>query len=707
MRGRFPSDRLPCYNPGLPPGVPAQPRPLSGGAEPMCRLTQFHDEPNRTALGSVRAWIEPLDWTPARRAGSSVCMALLLSALLVPCETGFAQQSGEPPKAPETEDVDKPIAEQPTPEQHVVVDGQVTDYVGSGHANVAVTAQRKTEDGSEGELIGTTTTDELGDFKITAPKRIEGHIVVTFSAPLHVDLVREIHVGQSEWPEYLAEQLTGNLVVTGRVTSALKDDPIAGASVTLEAAYNEWYATTDEQGRFTIKEISPGPGEFVVEAEGHGREKHPVEHLEDSGEILIQLKPERIVHIEVVDDLDKPIPGVTLECYDEPRDDFRTQITDKKGAATVKGMHFDAAFVQVRLTHDDYVSSEGFDREIDTPRDRTESTHKFVLPRAGKIAGRVTQSHSSTPLQGARVMTGDEYSDFTPRDWADYQGDYLIRGVPPGPVTVTVHLTGYAPELKQVEVNAARTTQLDIQLHEGALLMGIVKTESGKPVAGALVDTVRWRGSGTLGLRSMTAPDGTFVMENVPKDAFEVVVTARRSGRVVAMVKGGEGKPYEFTVPDPAVDIESNAQAKLRVGDTVPPLTMTTLGGKVIKLSDFRGKTVVLDFWATWCGPCLTDLSHLLEIHEKFKNRKDFAIIAVSLDFDEKTLRGFIERRKLTWTHVFGEAAGAQKAADRCGVRAIPAVFIIGPDGKIIATDVRSQDIVKKSEQALQDNDPT
>ncbi|MFQ5472959.1 MAG: TlpA family protein disulfide reductase, partial [Dehalococcoidia bacterium] len=116
---------------------------------------------------------------------------------------------------------------------------------------------------------------------------------------------------------------------------------------------------------------------------------------------------------------------------------------------------------------------------------------------------------------------------------------------------------------------------------------------------------------------------------------------------------------------------------------------------------------IVLDFWATWCAPCVAELPHLKAVYEKFSKRDDFVLISVSLDDDEEALRAFIAKRKLNWHHVFGESGGAQKAAHRYGVEGLPSLFVIGPDGKIIGRDWYGPELVKKIEQVLEDHDTT
>ncbi|UCC30971.1 MAG: carboxypeptidase regulatory-like domain-containing protein, partial [Phycisphaerales bacterium] len=591
----------------------------------------------RTAL----LWLAvPKPWVRLLTLGIAYCRtwvglvlraALALSAAFV---VGPAASARQPVATPPT-DVDQtpPEVEGPLP-SFVVVEGQITDHIGAGQAGVSVTARRKTADGTIGDVIATTTTDEFGDFVITAPEPIRGDIVVTFSKPLYADMTREVNVGDDEFPPYLGEMLEGKLVVIGRVVDALTDKPVAGASVNLKAQHQDWYENTDEQGHFTIKGVFPGDGELIVESEGYGREREPVARLEDFGEIIVSLKPERIVHIKMVDDSGEPIPGVTVECFDRAHDDFRTLVTDEKGTVTLRGVHFDAAALGVRLTHEEYVSSEGFDRQIVPPEQEVESTHRLVMARAGRITGRVTDAGTEKPVNGARLITGDEYSYNSPRDWASYTGNYTIRGVRPGRTTVTVHASGYAPDLKTVNVTAGGTAQLDFSLSEGATLLGTVKADDGKPVADAYVDATLWRGRSTLGLRAVTNAEGEFSITNAPRDEFEIVAMARDYGEVAKTVKVSPGKIVQITLPAGPDAGDPRSLPGLKPGDPVPDLTLTTLEGRVFSLADLKGKTVLLDFWATWCAPCIEDMPHLIAVYEKFGSRKDFLMIGISRDFE-------------------------------------------------------------------------
>ena len=589
-----------------------------------------------------------------------------------------------------------------------IAEGQITDYVGRGQAGVTITVRVKGESDGQGEVLATTTSDELGDFAIEVPTAIHGEIVVTFKKAMFAETVRTVRVGGGEPPAFIDVELEGNLVVIGSVRDAMTDKPVSGADVTLESIERDWTAESGDDGRFTIKGVFPGQGELVVESEGYGRETQHIAKLEEFGEIVVTLKPERIVRLAIRDSAGVVVSHATVESYDQPRDDFRTFVSAEDGTVEMRRVHFDTQALTLRVTHDDFVSPEGFDRRIELPADAIESDHDIVMQRAGRIIGTVRAAVADEPLIGARVITGTTTSDETPRDWSDHQGRFSITGVAPGSVVVTVHLTGFAPELYETEVKAGEPTRLDVKLLSAATLRGVVRREGGDPIVGGFVDAGKWRGHGTLGLRAVTDEKGAFVIENAPHDEFEVLVRAAHGSRgATETVKAGAENPIEITIPDAVAGTGRDMGSTLKQGQPAPPLNVTALDGTVVRLTDLKGKIVVLDFWATWCGPCVAELPHLVKAYEKYGADKGFALISISIDSDEKALRDFVTKNKMVWTQVFGEKAGATRSAEAYGVAYIPAIFVIGPDGKLAATDGRGADLEKTIERIRDEFDPT
>ena len=128
----------------------------------------------------------------------------------------------------------------------------------------------------------------------------------------------------------------------------------------------------------------------------------------------------------------------------------------------------------------------------------------------------------------------------------------------------------------------------------------------------------------------------------------------------------------------------------LRPGDEAPDFVATTLDGKPFKLSELRGKVVLIDFWATWCTQCIAELPNVKQAYEEFSKGGDFVVVGISLDDRDKSARQFCERNKVPWTQIVLGPAEQNPVAKQYNVSSIPATFLIGRDGKVVATDVRS-----------------
>jgi peroxiredoxin len=141
-------------------------------------------------------------------------------------------------------------------------------------------------------------------------------------------------------------------------------------------------------------------------------------------------------------------------------------------------------------------------------------------------------------------------------------------------------------------------------------------------------------------------------------------------------------------------------QASLVVGGKFPDFDEKDIEGKPLSISRYKGKVVLVDFWATWCQPCILELPNVLAAYEKHHAR-GFEILGISLDKEEEALRRFITERKMTWQQYFDGKVWENKLAQKYGVMGIPATYLLDGNGVIIGKDLRGDELEKAVALAL------
>lgn len=147
-------------------------------------------------------------------------------------------------------------------------------------------------------------------------------------------------------------------------------------------------------------------------------------------------------------------------------------------------------------------------------------------------------------------------------------------------------------------------------------------------------------------------------------------------------------------------DLSGSTKPPNFIGQPALDFQVVDLKGKPLSLAKYRGQVVLLDFWATWCGPCIVEMPNVKQTYEKYKNRK-FQIIGISLDRGRAPLEDYIEKEGITWPNYYDNGG---QIANMYQVRAIPSTFLIDADGIIRETNLRGSALENAVAQLVREN---
>jgi peroxiredoxin len=148
------------------------------------------------------------------------------------------------------------------------------------------------------------------------------------------------------------------------------------------------------------------------------------------------------------------------------------------------------------------------------------------------------------------------------------------------------------------------------------------------------------------------------------------------------------------------IDTFTSRLEHLKVGELAPDFTLPDSLGNSVSLSDFRGKYLLVDFWASWCPDCRRENPNVVEAYNRF-NQRNFTILGVSLDRERAPWLAAIEKDGLSWTHVTDLKDWKSDAAVTYAIRWIPTSYLISPDGHILAVGLEGEALLNKLDEVL------
>jgi thiol-disulfide isomerase/thioredoxin len=356
-----------------------------------------------------------------------------------------------------------------------------------------------------------------------------------------------------------------------------------------------------------------------------------------------------------------------------------------------------------------------------------------VMPRANLMA--YTMVHIRTPAPVNGEEQGALYLRFSSQTVTDEQGHFKLTHLAAGEATlqdrVNAQFHGGPFEVSTIQARSmlapGQTTSLQMggtgrpvigkldlpeeffKESDNVISCSVISVEPQNSIVGGAAKALfpAKKDSRPVHRSFVIVSDATFRIEDLPSGDY--AFSGFKSGN------DGNGPLFEnrFTVgpiPNGQTDepldlgkIEVLKTVTLKPGVPAPELTATQLDGKPFDLSQCKGKYVLLDFWATWCGPCRGETPNLKAVSAEYGSDPRLQIVSLSFDQSDVPLKRYIEANKMTWTHALLTQAEQETVRETWGVYGIPAIVLISPDGKIVHRSLRGPAILQAIKTELKE----
>lgn len=180
--------------------------------------------------------------------------------------------------------------------------------------------------------------------------------------------------------------------------------------------------------------------------------------------------------------------------------------------------------------------------------------------------------------------------------------------------------------------------------------------------------------------------------KDFPTHPFSVVADMERAELWATLDTAKEASLLELAAKSTNEQVAAEAKKRIDKKEKLKkPLDISfkDIEGKQVSLAEMKGKVVLIDFWATWCGPCVAEIPNVVAVYNKFKD-KGFEIIGISLDQDKDALTKFVKEKNMPWPQYFDGKGWQNEISQRYGIESIPAMWLVDKDGKVVSTEARS-----------------